>query len=268
MKIKFYKPKNGILKKYIKGYYFILHDENAEPLKYWTFPNNYCIISVSLNTDVLLEANKITVIPTDQTNVSADLVWRYVSPVEIFYEKPVTEITIYFKPLGLNHFIKDFGDILRQNNIVQFNAFPDFKQEMEKILNYKERKYQIQELEKYWLSKLLHKNFNLMRNVLQDVESDYKIAEIARKHHIGRQYLNKIFMKNLGKSPSEYRKIQRFRNSVATKKHVKNLTELSYENMFYDQSHFIKSFKNLTTLNPNAFFKQVNTNKNNIWLFV
>ncbi|MFP3596935.1 helix-turn-helix domain-containing protein [Chryseobacterium sp. SIMBA_029] len=268
MKIKFYKPKNSILKKYIKGYYFILQDETGQSLKYWTFPNNYCIISVSLNTDVLLEENKMTIIPSDQTNVSADLVWRYASPVEIFYEKPVTEITIYFKPLGLNHFIRDFSTILRQKNIIEFDAFHDFKTEMEKILNYKKRKIQIRELENYWLSKLLDKNLSLMDEIMRDVESDHMISDIAEKHHISRGYLNKLFLKYLGKSPSEYRKIHRFRNSVATKKHAKNLTELSYDNMFYDQSHFIKNFKNLTTLNPNAFFKQVNTHKNNIWLFI
>jgi AraC-like DNA-binding protein len=34
---------------------------------------------------------------------------------------------------------------------------------------------------------------------------------------------------------------------------MKNLTELSYENLFYDQSHFIKNFKDLTKIQPQNF---------------
>ncbi|WP_353098108.1 helix-turn-helix domain-containing protein, partial [Empedobacter brevis] len=68
--------------------------------------------------------------------------------------------------------------------------------------------------------------------------------------------LNRIFKKHLGKSPSEYRKIFRFRNSLLNKKESKNLTELSSKD-YYDQSHFIKDFKSITKRNPNQFFKEV-----------
>jgi AraC-like DNA-binding protein len=51
-------------------------------------------------------------------------------------------------------------------------------------------------------------------------------------------------------------------------KEMKNLTELSYENLFYDQSHFIRDFKELTKITPSVFFEKVNTEQNNIWMLI
>ncbi|MBO9583609.1 MAG: hypothetical protein J7574_05565 [Flavobacterium sp.] len=79
--------------------------------------------------------------------------------------------------------------------------------------------------------------------------------------------MNKLFTKHIGKSPSEYRKIHRFRNSILKQKESKNFSELSQYD-FYDQSHFIRNFKELINRNPQIFFKNIDTEKENIWLFV
>jgi AraC-like DNA-binding protein len=268
MKLQFYTPKNIILKKYIEGYYFFAEGGAEKPVHYWTFPNNYCIISVNQNADTKFNNNKITIYPSTEKNIAAHLVFRYISPIEVYYEKLVNEITIYFKPLGLNNFITDLEKLFLQHEITEYNPFPDFKEEMAKIFNLQEREQQIEELEKYWLSKLVIKDLDLMKLILSDLEADLKIENIAAKHNVSRQYISKTFLKTIGKSPSEYRKIYRFRNSITRKKKIKSLTELSYDNLFYDQSHFNKDFKELTTVNPKAFFKNVDIDKENVWLFI
>ncbi|MDH6252979.1 AraC-like DNA-binding protein [Chryseobacterium sp. H1D6B] len=268
MKLQFYTPKNTVLKKYIEGYYFFAEDGTQEPVHYWTFPNNYCIISVNQNADTAFNNNKITIFPSSKKNISANLVFRYISPIEVYYEKLVNEITIYFKPLGLNQFTNDLEKIFLENENREYSPFPDFKEEMARIFSFQEREQQIEELEKYWLSKLVIKDLDLMKMIVSDLEADLKIEEIAAKHHVSRQYISKTFLKTIGKTPSEYRKIYRFRNSIARKKKIKKLTELSYDNLFYDQSHFNKDFKELTAVNPKAFFKNVDIDKENVWLFI
>ena len=62
MEIKFYVPKSDILKKYIVGYYFLNAAKNASPINYWTFPNNFCILSVNLNSTSTYLDNKINVV--------------------------------------------------------------------------------------------------------------------------------------------------------------------------------------------------------------
>lgn len=267
MKLDFYKPKNEILKKYIEGYYFISEDKNQKTIKYWTFPNNYCIFSVYQNTNEEFAENQFIITSSKQKNIVAGLVSRYSKPIEIVYENPVNEITIYFKPLGINQFIEN-PDIFKQSQISNFIPFPDYKEKMESVFNTTNREQQIEQLENYWLSKFVKKDLTLIEQILADVEADLKIDDIAEKHNFSRRYINTLFSKHIGKTPSEYRKIYRFRNTLQEAKKAKNLTHLSHNNLFYDQAHFIKDFKKLTNINPSSFFKNVDTEKGNVWLFI
>ncbi|HLW62394.1 MAG TPA: hypothetical protein VKY33_03250, partial [Flavobacterium sp.] len=57
MKLDNYKPKNDVLKKYIDSYYFISENKKSKQIKYYTFPNNFCILSVNQNAKVELKEN-------------------------------------------------------------------------------------------------------------------------------------------------------------------------------------------------------------------
>ena len=127
---------------------------------------------------------------------------------------------------------------------------------------------EIELLENYWLSTFLARDFTLMNQIITDVETELKIEDIAKKYNVSRKHINALFLKFIGKTPSEYRKIYRFRNTLLENKKSKNLTALSHGSLFYDQSHFIKDFKALTKLNPSWFFKNIDTEQDNIWLFM
>ena len=268
MKMEFYRTKNEVLKKYIEGYYFISPGENPKPLHYWTFPNNFFIVSVSRNIDIEMDHERFIIRRSQHDNMIANFVSRYIAPIEVSCESGIDEVTIYFKPLGINQFIADVDILFQLENALDFNPFPDFLPVMKEILEERDRTIQQEKLENYWLSKLVPKELNLMEKILSAIESDLKIEEIAQKNNFSRQYLNKVFSKNIGKSPSEYRKIHRFRNAINQQKEIRNLTELSYKSLFYDQSHLIKDFKQLTNVSPYSFFKKVDTQKENIWLFI
>jgi len=267
MKVNFYKPKNSILKKYIEGYYFIAEDTDSKPLRYLTFPNNYCILSIYQNADDQFSENSYKIKSSEHNNVVASLVTRYSKPIEIIYENLINEITIYFKPLGIHYFI-DNPLIFKQSKISDFIPFPDYKNRMELIFNQPDREKQIELLEDYLLSNFVKKDLELIEKILSDIEKDLKLDEIAEKYNFTRQHINILFSKNVGKTPSEYRKIHRFRNALINKKESKNLTTLSHQNLFFDQSHFIKDFKKLTGKKPKEFFKNVDTDKENIWFVI
>ncbi len=266
MKLDFYKPKNKILQKYIEGYYFIREDKSSAPLKYFTFPNNFCVLSVNQNAKVALKENSYFVSSAKTDEILADIVVRYTEPIEVVYQNVVDEVTIYFKPPGITHFIDNPG-IFRQATHTHFIPFADFEDQMRLIFNEPDRERQMELLENYWLSKFKPKNLTMMEHILADVEADLKMEAIALKHNISRKHINTLFLKHIGKPPSEYRKIYRFRNSLLEYKKSRNLTKLSHENLFYDQSHFIKDFKALTNVNPSRFFKTVDTEKEIFWLF-
>ncbi len=269
MEIVFYRTRNSTLQKYIEGYYFVTEDEKSNMIRYKTFPNNYSILSVSHFADVIYENNKIIVTPSKTKEISTDIVLRYTNPIEVVYEQAIGEITFYFKPLGLNHFISDASFISKNKEQMNYSIFPDFNSEMLQVFKIKDREKQIEKIEQYWLSKLKVKNLTLMEQLLHEVEnSSLSIGEIATKMDISRQYLNKLFMKHIGKPPAEYRKIHRFRNVIKNKSAIKSLTELSHGNLFYDQSHFNKDIKAFTDCKPSTFFKNVDVEKEIIWLYV
>lgn len=264
MKVNFYQPIHPILKKYIEGYYFMSKDESQEPIKYLTFPDNYFILSACQNVSIIQEKGWLKIHESSSENLIIDFVSQCSVPTEILYQQSINEVTVYFKPLGIYHFFEaDQSTDLKAN--IQDS---DFKEIMDQILKESDRKRQIQLLENYWLLKFNLKDLTLASAITYDLDSELSIEEIATKNKITRQYVNKVSKRYLGKPASEYRKIQRFRKVLITNRKVKNLTELSYENLFYDQSHLIKDFKELTKISPKKFFENVDTEQNNIWLFI
>lgn len=248
----------------MQGYYFIEKDDSDQPIRYLTFPDNYFIVSASKDVTVSVRKGWVEVYRSLTENLEMDFVFRCSVPTEIFYQQSVDEITFYFKPLGIYHFFEVDGCEVLEEHI----QLSDLKEMLANVLNEPDREIQIKTLEDYWLSKFREKDLALAYSILTDFETELSIEEIAAKNGITRQYLNKISKRYLAKPASEFRKIQRFRNALISNKTARNLTELSYENLFYDQSHLIKDFKEFTKISPKKFFEHVDTRKNNIWLFI
>ena len=141
------------------------------------------------------------------------------------------EITIYFKPAGLNHFIDDISSLF-ENDFSYFNPFGDYEAEMTKILLTREKKYPVGASGKVLDFKAYSKDLTAVESWLSDINSTMSIEEIADKNQISRQYFNKMFRKYIGKSPSEFRKVNKFRNSINQKNQNQNLIELSLDANF------------------------------------
>ena len=276
MEIKFFKPKNEVLQKYIEVYYFLTNSKSDLPLEYYTFPNNYSIISIIENSEVIYSENKAIVKEKKGTPLSSDLICHYKKPIKLSYEGNINEITFYFKPLGLNAFLEKSLCHYTNDFFSNFIPFDDYKEIFTSILKENNLDKKTELIENYWLSKLKdfqHPFLNQMIIDLKDTHSDYSISDLAKKYNTTRQNLTKHFESNLCKSPSDFKKIQRFREALKSQINSRtknNLTSLSYDMLFYDQSHLIKDFKSLTGLTPKKFFDKIPVQENGEvnWLFV
>lgn len=265
LEIKFYQPKSQILQKYLEGYYFLSQKEDDPTVEYLTFPNNYNIISIYENTEIIYSENQVTARGKENEPFSSDMICHYKKPIKIVNIGKLNELTFYFKPLGLNRFINQKLSEFTTDFFSNFIPFDDYKIVMQTILREKNREIQIDLIENYWISKLVgfeHPFLNQVLDDLLDLKNDYSITELAKKYNISRQNLNKHFENHLCKSPSDFKKIQRFRDALKNrinKNSNENLTSLSYDMLFYDQSHLIKDFKSLTGLTPKKFFKNISS---------
>ncbi|WP_396144050.1 helix-turn-helix domain-containing protein [Flavobacterium sp.] len=273
MEIKFFKPKSEILQKYIEGYYFLTKKETEPTVEYLTFPNNYSIISVYQDTEIVFTENQALVKEKIGNPFESDLICHYKKPIKIICEGNLNEVTFYFKPLGLNAFITKSLCYYTNNFFSKFFPFEDYEKTMLHILNENDFEKRCEMIENYWLSKLNGFSHPFLNELIVDLKNDYSMAELAKKYNTSRQNINKHFESNLCKTPSDFKKTQRFREALKSQmnnKNKNNLTSLSYDMLFYDQSHLIKDFKSLTGLTPKNFFKNISSQEDGEvnWLFV
>jgi len=123
-------------------------------------------------------------------------------------------------------------------------------------------------LDEYFLSiynsfdaELLQKAIELALNG----EEDYNVHSLANELNVSRRTLLRLFRKHLNSSTKEYLKMIKFRKAVKVyQESLKsmNLSDLTYQVNYNDQSEFIHHFKSLTGFSPKSFFQNLNTISN------
>lgn len=83
------------------------------------------------------------------------------------------------------------------------------------------------------------------------------INELSKENNLSRRILSRKFSRTVGISPKQLSKIIRLQGSLKTllNKDVSKLTDLAYENDYFDQAHFIKDFREFTGITPKEFYK-------------
>lgn len=90
---------------------------------------------------------------------------------------------------------------------------------------------------------------------IQSAKGLNRIKGISNQLNISQDAFEKRFRNIVGSTPKQYSTIVRMKSIVETEKQNKSLTELAYNFEFYDQSHFIKQFKDFAGQTPKDFFK-------------
>lgn len=86
------------------------------------------------------------------------------------------------------------------------------------------------------------------------------VADLTREVGVGERQLQHLFRRFVGLSPKRYARVIRFNYIFeCIRKGSKNGSDLAFEAAFYDQSHFIRSFRDFTGENPGEYgFDQKN----------
>lgn len=262
---KFNRPVNTVLKEYIEGYY-LLDEYTAFPRRYLTFPTNCLILSCLCHAAVRKEGNKVYISKAEGKSVLS-LMYNYTQPLEVNYIDKVKELTLYFKPFGLQQFFEDISCFTTEM-VYDFQPHTTFKSDIAQIVN--QTGCIKQPIEDYLLKRFQRKEDKLLMELLRQLDDGYAIDHIAENLGISRQYVSKYLKKRVGKNASDYKKIARFRNTIQSFQDQPNqtLTQLTYNHLFFDQSHLIKEFKKLTGHNPKDFFDRTSLDAENIWLTI
>lgn len=85
-------------------------------------------------------------------------------------------------------------------------------------------------------------------------KGNLRMTELAAKLNISQSPLEKRFRQAVGTSPKKFAALVRFQYVVKNHRTQPSLTLLAHDAGFYDQAHFIKTFKSFTGETPEAFF--------------
>ncbi len=272
MNVQVFKPKNELLKAHIKNYYVLQQADNNE-IAYLTFPNPYSIVTILTNVKLKHSPNKMVAEYNDKQSLISDLTISYNKPIMINYKGRIKEISICFKPLGLNAFTNN--SVVDVPEKLYFFPYPDYKERMSEIINLSNSDEIISLLESYLLSKFSKFEHPFLYQFIKDVsvESRNSIKELSDKYGISQKTLIQHTKTHLGRTPSEFIRVVRFHNALDNyfkdNKRAFSMTEISYMVSFFDQAHMIKDFKKFTGFTPKTFFNNLNPTEGELnWIFI
>lgn len=262
MKLAIYKPQNKILQACIDYFYILERNGKETALSYIGFPNINTYCTLFKYADVTIKKEDVVFRASGSDNFESILIADYRKFGSLTYKGRIFEITICFKPLGINSFIST--DFSKLQPVSFTNLFAEFKSETETVFSSGNNTRLLKDLELYLLKK--HNGFSCVKlntiiNQIQEQEMfPVRVNELAKRNRMSRVTLNTYFLKNIGTSPSQFIKVNRFRNAIkgfCSKVNDEKLVDIAYLTEYFDQSHMIKDFKAMSGCTPKTFFKKL-----------
>lgn len=239
------------LKSYIK-YYVVA--ENELESEYKVFPSSGLVIGFQYK-------GQLTSIKEKTANKLATAGVTGISDsYKIFKNSAgIGTVLVYFTETGFTHFSSNpanelFNLSLSLDTIFDKNSVAEVEEELAIASTDKDR---IKRVERFLLSQLKHIETDKL--IVEAVKLIYqsngtlRIKELNEKLFISQSPFEKRFRKVVGTTAKKFASIVRFNSVLNDMNKTRSLTEICYENNFFDQAHFIKDFKQFTGDTPENF---------------
>lgn len=248
-----FKPKNSLIEKYV-DYYYLDIKPNNKINKFQCFPHYNNTLSLN-KSHIRLENGEVIFDETAKPLMIFTPIRDKVLNVKQVGK--VERIVIVFYPLGIQQFyenlnfawyITDF-EFFEQNEVKQIFSTTDIETLTGLMDSFLEKRF------KKFENPILEKSIEYIFNNCEK----FSVTELSNTIGITRQHLNRIFQFHLGVSVKKLYEIVVFRKTINKKlfeNSEENFTKLAYEFNYSDQSHFNKTYKNLTTNSPKSFYEK------------
>ena len=128
MEIKFYKPRDLLLQKYIASFYYLKRQPEDKPVIYVAFPGICYFVSINENSQSVMQDEYKKFIHSSGESPVSDFIYNFDKPHFIEYQGATSELNICFKPLGINAFLEDNLSVYSSNYSTPFYPFEDYGQ--------------------------------------------------------------------------------------------------------------------------------------------
>lgn len=255
--IRKYQPKNSILRNLIK-YFWIIRTNNEVSINYKLFPSN--------NIDFILNLSSPISYICDNKKTSFE--GFHFSGIRnshcIIQQTGILDVVgISFFPTGAYPFLKIPLSEFSDRTIFLDDIFSGFDSKIESFRKSVSDFDRINKLEKILfqlldLSLLPREEHNQMISKIYCQNSKINVEEYCNQIGINQKTFERSFKKHIGINPKSFSKLTRFQNALNQLIGGKysNLTSLSYNFDYFDQTHFIKDFKSYMGTTPLKFIKE------------
>lgn len=190
--------------------------------------------------------------------------------VDPFYIEPtgyVSTFAIRFYPYGFANFVTTpIKNLANKETPIDRVFEEEAAKQLEQGINQAtDTKQRIEIIESFLLKKLSRQVTvdNIVRttiDALLKTKGSTSISDILKKDLSKRRQLERMFVKQIGVSPKQLGKLIRLQSALKMllNDEGESLTNIAYENDYYDQAHFIKDFKAFTGVAPKEFLGNEN----------
>ncbi len=239
------------LKDYIK--YYVVSENDVES-NYHVFPSSGLVIGFQYKGQLS------SIQDTTLNKLSSAGITGIADSYKIFKNSvDIGTVLVYFTEIGFTHFASHpanelFNLSLSLDDIFDKNEISAVE---EKLMIATTDKQRIKIVEQFLVAQL--KDIQTDKLIVEAVKLIYKsngtirVKELNEKLFISQSPFEKRFRKVVGTTPKKFTSIIRFNTVLDNLNETKSLTEICYENNFFDQAHFIKDFKQFTGQTPENF---------------
>jgi len=179
----------------------------------------------------------------------------------------VDTFAICFYPIGFGNFVKTTLENLvdKETPTAELLGQAEANELEQQIIQAIDTQQRINIIETFLLKKLSLKDTisNIVKSTVDDLlktNGTTPINVILKNDISKRRQLERHFKKQIGISPKQLGKVIRFQATLQLLLNKKSLTltDIAYESEYFDQSHFIKDFKDLVGVTPKDFLDNEN----------
>lgn len=101
-------------------------------------------------------------------------------------------------------------------------------------------------------------NFRELFNTLKQNDNFIQIVDLCQQNNISIRKLERMYNKYVGISAKTYCTLNRFQNTINQLfyNNYAKLSDIAYDNDYFDQMHFIRDFKRFSGITPKKFLNQ------------
>ena len=238
---------------YVKGILVIENYQNKKPFMLPLFANGTpTLVFQTAKGQIKNQSNHLT------------LFGQTVLPDQLFINGEFTLIAYFLTPHSL---LSLFGTQANEltDNPIDLNLLSKNSVLQEQLLNAKTINKKLPLLDDYIIGLIRKMNMDINRikyatEIISQNQSGNVLAQVQKELYITERSFQRLFEKNVGISPNLFRRINQFNKAFQqlNSRQFQNLSDIAFDNGYSDQSHYIKAFKEFTSITPTIYLSMSN----------